>query len=489
MGDSRPNLSKFVIWCCIGLAASSSLYGQSAREIAQRSFPAVVLLVMEDSKGHPVSLASGFFVNPGIIATNLHVVQGAAKGYAQPVDLSAKYALEAILGIDARHDLVLLSVAQNKSPVLALEKDVETAVGDEVYALGNPRGLEGTFSNGIVSAIRKVEEDTLLQITAPISPGSSGGPVLNPRGNVIGIAAATLKNGQNLNFAIPAAYLAKLLSRMTPPQPLSGRSDISPSQSVFRDLGGASKDGVIPTNPAWVWNFLEFRLRNDLDLPVRNIRLRFAFYDAQGEMVSFVEDEFEKPIGGQGSLPAGYTILRYCSVPNGDRIRQLTSNLDIQVLDFEIVQPGIPPKAGASDEAWDRKVQELWDKVQYYFRTRQSGLAIFDLTELRKLRAEDPEVSFYFGEYYSRHEQYEQAVTAYSDALRRKPDHAAGYNGRGVAYELLRRYTEAIADYTEAIRLRPDYAEAYRNRGDARKKSGDKRGAKVDYEKAKALRR
>ena len=93
-------------------------------------------------------------------------------------------------------------------------------VGETVYAVGNPRGLEGTFSQGIISSIRPVGIDKLIQITAPLSPGSSGGPVLNRKGEVIGVSVLTIRDGQNLNFAIPSIHLSALLAKPANLQPL-----------------------------------------------------------------------------------------------------------------------------------------------------------------------------------------------------------------------------------------------------------------------------
>lgn len=91
-------------------------------------------------------------------------------------------------------------------------------IGDTVYEVGNPEGLEGTFSQGIISGLRGTD---YIQITAPISPGSSGGPVINQYGEVIGIATSFNKEGQNLNFAIPVAKLALLLRNLSTVTPLA----------------------------------------------------------------------------------------------------------------------------------------------------------------------------------------------------------------------------------------------------------------------------
>ena len=172
----------------VALAFAIQVRAQVARQVAQSSFPSVVLLVMEDANGQPISLGSGFFVRTNVIASNFHVIEGSSKGYAKLIGTKTKYDITGLLGLDATNDLVLLTVQEATSPSLLLADSHKVAVGDEVFVAGNPQGLEGTFSQGIVSGIRDVESETLLQITAPISPGSSGGPVLNSEGKVIGIA-------------------------------------------------------------------------------------------------------------------------------------------------------------------------------------------------------------------------------------------------------------------------------------------------------------
>src|SRR6266571_1936621 len=226
MDRHKRILAKLSALALLGLLVQSPIAAQSARQLAQNTFPSVVLLVMQDANGQPVSLGSGFFVADGVIVTNLHVVRGASSGQAKLVSQTKTYAIRGVVGINANADIVLLEVPGAKAPPLELSQGTDLGIGDVVYAVGNPEGLEGTFSQGIVSGIRGSGTDKLIQITAPISPGSSGGPIINNRGEVVGVAVATFREGQNLNFAVPASYVLPLLKDMGKPRPLSSEAEV-----------------------------------------------------------------------------------------------------------------------------------------------------------------------------------------------------------------------------------------------------------------------
>src|SRR5260370_29001060 len=130
----------------LSLLMQFSLSAQSARQLAQNAFPSVVLLVMQDANGQPVSLGSGFFVADGVIVTNLHVVRGASSGQVKLVTQTRTYPITGVVGVNANADIVLLEVRGTNAPALELNQGTDLAVGDVVYAVGNPEGLEGTFS-------------------------------------------------------------------------------------------------------------------------------------------------------------------------------------------------------------------------------------------------------------------------------------------------------------------------------------------------------
>lgn len=165
----------------------------------------------------PSSLGSGFVVKKnGWVATNLHVISGARELKVVMHDGSEASVAE-VLAVDSDHDLALLRIDKSDLPELAVGDSEHVQVGDPVIAIGHPLGLEDTVSNGLISAVRAVDPTlVLLQISAPIAPGSSGGPLIDNGGKVIGIATAVSREGQNLNFGLPTRYLTELMKHTQP---------------------------------------------------------------------------------------------------------------------------------------------------------------------------------------------------------------------------------------------------------------------------------
>ncbi len=238
--------SLFFLFCVV-----TTVTAQTPQQVAQNAFRSTVLLVMEDTNGQPLSLGSGLFVGDGQIATNLHVVEGAARGYAKLVGQETKFNIEGYTAIDEKRDLIILKVTAFGTQVISLGNSDLVQVGETVYAVGNPHGLEGTFSDGIISSIRPVGSDKLIQITAPLSLGSSGGPVLNRRGEVIGVSVLTIRDGQNLNFAIPSNYLKNLITKVGYTKPLSQTKPTKGQRSLLADLGSGSTEGVTGGKLVW----------------------------------------------------------------------------------------------------------------------------------------------------------------------------------------------------------------------------------------------
>jgi S1-C subfamily serine protease len=232
------------------------------QQIADKAKPSVVYIETQSMSGDARAQGSGFCVAPGTVVTNYHVVENARSIGVRLVASQTGLDTAVLLKADAEHDLALLRVPRLDAPALQLQP-TSPGVGDTIYTMSNPRGLEGTFTEGNVSAFRKTEKsnDPLMQITAPISPGSSGGPVFDRYGKVVGVVVATWKDAQNINFAVLAKHIHALLSAPASIRPES--PDVSASQQHvtltaqelyykgLEELDAGNKSGALE-----VWNEL-----------------------------------------------------------------------------------------------------------------------------------------------------------------------------------------------------------------------------------------
>ena len=214
------SLFSFILLGILLLYGITHVNAQTTEKIPQQLIDSTVLLKMRGSNGRSNAEGSGFVIGPGIVVTNYHVISKAESGTAKLVHKKGEFDIEGYIAIDEERDLAIIKVANLAAPSLPLGNSEDVYIGDAVCTVGNPRGLEGTFSDGSISNI--LTEGTprirgkVLQFTAAISPGSSGGPVANQKGEVIGIVAETRDDGQNLNFAIPVNSLKRLIERSVP---------------------------------------------------------------------------------------------------------------------------------------------------------------------------------------------------------------------------------------------------------------------------------
>lgn len=236
--STLPNNSK--------MSKPSTARVQFAQDIAEISAKSTVFLAM---RGNRDGTGSGFFVAPGLVATNFHVVKGKTSGTVRLFGTDKEFAIVGYTAIDVERDLAILKVRAFGVKPLLLGNGDDLQVNDDVYAVGNPLGLpylEGTVSYGKVSGIREGPTLKWIQMTAPMTHGNSGGPVLNSRGEVIGISTVIVldtniikydvkdtqnnkmgyvelprRREQNLNFAVSVNHLKVLINRVAPPKPLS----------------------------------------------------------------------------------------------------------------------------------------------------------------------------------------------------------------------------------------------------------------------------
>ncbi|WP_165864354.1 S1C family serine protease [Capsulimonas corticalis] len=191
-------------------AAASARTPLTIREVADLALPSIVMIVITDKLGTNTALGSGFVLAPGVVATNIHVIADAATVTVHFADGRSATSPGAV-AVDRDHDLILIRVDTGAVRPLRLASEQDYHVGDTVVALGNPEGLGWSVSAGLISALREENNLRVVQTTAPISHGSSGGPLLDLYGNVVGVNSFNWGEGQNLNFAYPGSYLDSLL--------------------------------------------------------------------------------------------------------------------------------------------------------------------------------------------------------------------------------------------------------------------------------------
>src|SRR6201988_4907614 len=180
-------------------------------DLVRRIKPSAVAIETFDSRGEKLSRGSGFFLEADRIVTNRHVLEGSYRAEVHS-STGTVYPVRGVLAVDAEGDIALLKidVPVNEIRQLPLDK-TSPKEGESIAVIDNPLGLEGSVTNGIVSAVRDIPTfGRIIQITAPISSGSSGSPVVKMQGQVIGIATLQITGGQSVNFAIPSERISQL---------------------------------------------------------------------------------------------------------------------------------------------------------------------------------------------------------------------------------------------------------------------------------------
>ncbi len=401
---SLITLAGMLLFCTTGNS-------QTVPQIAEKALAATVSLEMRDRKGAVLSRGSGFFVRSNLIATNYHVIEGAARGTAKLVDRYRTYTIEGVTATDKTNDLALLKVTIYGVNPLPIGDSDTVQIGEKIYVAGNPLGLEGTVSDGIISSRRDRYTKERFQMTAPISPGSSGGPVLNRKGKVIGVSVATFRalEAQNLNFAIPSNYLKALLNRSGIAKPFS-------QQSQF--------------------------ISADTYLHRGNDKTRMENY--QGAIADYTQairlkpnDAFAYAVRGSAKEQLGQY---FAAIADCDTAIRLKPN----------------------------------DAFAYFLRGRakeqlgQYFAAIADYDAAIRLKPDDTLAYVVRGRAKEQLGQYFAAIADYDTAIRLQPDYAVAYLGRGDAKRQLGQYHAAIVDFDVAIRLKPNDAYAYVGRSAAK---------------------
>lgn len=274
-------------------------FGQTAlttAQIAKKVSPSVVVIEGKTDSGDV--LGSGFIVSKdGKIVTNFHVIRD-MKTVSVQLANGEIFDSVSVLAIDERRDLAIVKVAGFNLPVLDLGNSDVLTVGEPVVIVGSPQGLEGTVTAGILSSVRDSGEGfKVLQTDAAVNPGNSGGPLINNKGQVIGVVSFKLRSAEGLNFAIPINYVRGLLNNLHEPMTLEQmRKSLVGATSAVQQSGPSLKETLdwlketipLASNHYLISGGLEVVLMGTADVTVRSIPTRFESCTVSYDLVERV---------------------------------------------------------------------------------------------------------------------------------------------------------------------------------------------------------
>jgi len=445
-------LSFFFLLC--GRLNSQTL---SAEQIYEKVKDAVVMIYAYDYSEELAAQGSGVVLNDkGYVVTNYHVLSGSERLEIMHGEEIIPYV--DIIGIDVEKDILILKIEEKKFPAVKLGDAKELKVGQRVYAIGSPMGFENTISEGIISGLRSYEElsKNYIQITASISPGSSGGAVVNDKGELIGISTLTAKEGQNLNFAIPIDDV------------LSVEIGSYSKNNAFKDFEYfdkgliAAKKGDYIVSIKYFSQFLKIYPSN-----------AGAYYN-RGLSQHKLEDyssaiqDYNKAIGINPYLVEAYD--------NRGSAEYRLGNDQIALKDYN--------SAIAINPMYFKAFYNRGN-LKYNLGDRRG--AILDYSKAIKINPDFFEAYSNRGNAKAHLNDYKGAIQDYDKAIDINPNYVKAYFNRGVVRGKLGDLEGSIIDYNEAIEINPNYNQAYYNRGIVKYNLGDIEGACLDWSKAGEL--
>ena len=430
-------------------------------ELVRRIKPSAVAIETFDSRGEKLSRGSGFFVEVDRIVTNRHVLEGAYRAEVHS-STGAVFPVRGILAVDAEGDLALLKIDApiNQIKPLSLDK-TSPQEGESVVVIGNPLGLEGSVTNGIVSAVRDIPTfGRIIQITAPISSGSSGSPVVNMQGQVIGIATLQITGGQSVNFAIPSERISQLQVA-----PMSSLADLVASTSrnkrakavqFFRDgLSFLSKDDCEKA-----LTYFEKAVESDSNYADAWAQAGFC-HEKLGRHAEALEAS-KKAVSLRPSAEsyfniglASFYLKQYREAV--DAYRQAIKLDPYNAADAYYALGLVYRDWGKTDEEIQAYKQAI--------RSRQDYTVAYER----------------LGATYLRQKKYNEAVEVFRQLSTLKPGDAIAPNNMGEAYLELNKLNEAMESFRQSIRLKPDYGKAYYNLGRCLLAMGNRDAALEQY--------
>ena len=424
---------------------------KTASAIFEQVSPSVVVIVTYGAEGKSTGLGSGVVVSNDVIATNCHVIQGAIK--TEIIHKGKQYPAT-VLHSDWDRDLCTLSVSNLKAPAVVKGSTSRLKVGARVYAIGAPRGLELTLSEGIVSSLRPVDGGQYLQITAPISQGSSGGGLFDENAQLIGLPTFYLADGQQLNFAVPVEWINELPMRNMKQQETS---------ATFVD---------------WINRALALQEKNDWQEAIHHaerwtqvmpkslsawFHLAVAYYES-GQTAKAI-DAYQQTLGIDPDVSEIWYNLGNAYLTSGQNSKAIEAYQQAVRIDPEQYM--------------------AWSNLGVaYGKSGQTGKEIEAYEQAQSIVPENATIWYNLGNAYLTYGQSSKAIEAYQRTVGIDQKHSRAWCNLGIAYGKSGQNSKAIEAYQQALRIDSEDSITWYNLGIAYGKSGQNSKAIEAYQQA-----
>ena len=242
---ARSSLLLVVLFILVVSSSQAQTKSQSAaRLIYERCHSSVVVVVPLDKDNKPLGQGSGFIIGTNRVVTNHHVLADAASAAVIFADGGTEVS-EGFVADNPGRDVTVVVVKTGSRASLRLGDELSLKQGDEVYAIGAPRGLDLSITDGIVSGFRNIEDQFLLQTTAPIAPGSSGGPLFGKDGSVVGVTTSFLNDSPGIYFSVGIGDVVRMIrsasTLMRPISSLSANTKAESSTKISPEIQSINK--------------------------------------------------------------------------------------------------------------------------------------------------------------------------------------------------------------------------------------------------------
>jgi tetratricopeptide (TPR) repeat protein len=454
---------------CIQLQNKTELPTDNIVSLVKKIQPAVVTVVAYDVDKNVTNLGSGFFVdNKGNLITNYHVLNGAYAAEIKTYD-GMRYPIDWVVAENKPSDLIKV---QAKIPGSSIHwitvTETKPSIGDRVMVVGSPMGLDQTVSEGIVSAVRELPViGKVFQLSAPISPGSSGSPVINMKGKVVGVVSFQAIRGQNLNFAVSSEGILHLI----------------PGKAL-KTLSEWTYDTKTKTP----------ELIEKLCKEGFNFSIRGEFKDGLNYFKEATEKSPNDTVAwyGLGSCYDGLDQPEEAIAAFKQAIRIDPKNA---VAYFNI--GSYYHKIGRYEDAIEAYTQAVSfdpDHAPSYFdlgvvfeRLQEFENSEKAFKQVLRINPDHTPTLLHLGMIYNRQGRYNDAIESYQKALRVNPDSAPVLYYLGIVYGGLGKSKKEVEAFKQAIRVDPDFAPAHYNMGIIYLNNGDKGAALEEYKILKEL--